>query len=118
MPPPRRCSAALSGTTIGPPRPITRSLRPRMLVVIGRGAAGAVGVRFLDIDLHLFLSGRIVLVVIPVEGERILRWREKSGQIPACRAFVQALVRQIGVLRPRPNKVATKDLHDVGANID
>ena len=88
------------------------------LLVVGRGAAGAVGVRLLDVDFHLFLGGRIVLVIVPVEGERILRRREKSGQIPARRALVQALVRQIGILRPRADQVATKDVHDVGANID
>ena len=94
------------------------SVRGFRLLVVGRGAADAIGVRLLDVDFHLFLSGRIVLVIIPIEGERILCRREKSGQIPACRAFVQALVGQIGVLRPRADEVATKDVHDVGANID
>ena len=88
------------------------------LLVIGRGAANAVRIRLLDVEFHLFLGGRIALVVIPVERERILRGREKSGQIPARRALVQAFVGEIGILRAWADQVATKNVHDMGAHID
>ena len=86
--------------------------RLRLLVVGGR-AAGAVRVRFLDVDFHLFLGRGIALIIDALEAERIFRRREKAGQVPARRALVQPLLRQIGILRARTDQIPAEHVHDV-----
>ena len=95
--------------------------RGRQLLEVGRRAVASGNIPSVieaDIDFHLFLGGRVVLVVIAVEAERIFCGSEKSGQVPSRRTLVQALVGEICILQFRTDQIATKHVHNVGADID
>jgi len=69
--------------------------------------------RLLDVGLHFLLCRRIVLTILrSILRERIVRGREKPGQIPARRTYVQPLFGEIQNLGSRADEVAAEGRHD------